>query len=325
MGTKKVVLIVSLFLVALIGIVILVSTLDKSEVDDFSKHEKETVTFGDSSYVQNSTRNYLIFGLDSLDVFKTSGTYFNDNMCDFILILNIDEENRKYTMMEINRDSMVDVIQLNIKGQALKERAFEPIAYSFTQGDGTEKSCINVLNTVCELLYGIKIYYYLAMKMPAINLINNSVGGVTITLDEDQDLTAVDPSWTPGATIHLEGEMAEEFVRARKTVSDGTNVSRMRRQTQYLEAFIEQVALKQEDSSSTLLNAYLEASDYLLTSVDPYAIDELFNTFKDYEYQGTLTPTGRVEYNEKDNALFYIDKDSFDEIVKNLFFNKYEK
>ena len=113
MGTKKVVLIVSLFLVALIGIVILVSTLDKSEVDDFSKHEKETVTFGDSSYVQNSTRNYLIFGLDSLDVFKTSGTYFNDNMCDFILILNIDEENRKYTMMEINRDSMVDVIQLN--------------------------------------------------------------------------------------------------------------------------------------------------------------------------------------------------------------------
>ena len=331
MSPKKVAVIVALSIVALAGLFALIAILDNNHPEEqYTKREKTTVTFDDESYIQNDSKNYLIFGLDDEEVFHDSNSYYNTNMCDFITILNINERNREYSIFEINRDSMVEVIQLNIHQQSMGTTAYKQIAYAFSQGKGTTLSARNVLNTVCKLMYNIKITDYIAMKLPAINIINNSIGGVDITLDDDQDLSAVYPEWTPGATIHLDGDKAEEFVRARKTVSDGTNESRMKRQTQYLEAFIDQVSKEKEksteDSAKLLANAFLEASDYLLTEFSgSMDFDQMFDTFKDYTYLGSFAPEGRVEINENNNALFYIDKSSFDELMKKLFFKKYEK
>ena len=328
MGTKKLVLIITLSVIGLVGFIIFIANLDNifgEKYNDYNKKEKTTVTFDGESYVQNSTSNYLIFGLDSTEEFKSSGSYYNTDMCDFIMILNIDNDNKQYSIFEINRNSMVNVIQLSITGRRLQESSYEQIAYAFNQGDGLIRSCNNVLNTVSELIYNLKIDYYLAMKMPAINIVNDSIGGVDITLNDDQDMSTIDESWTPGAKIHLENGNAEDFVRARSSVGDGTNESRMTRQTQYMEAFIDQVTKRSETSTETLLNAFIAAEEYLLTDVDPYGIDAVFNSIKDYEYMGSFTPEGTIGYNENNNALFYINQTSFDTIVKKLFFKKYEK
>ena len=328
MSPKKVAWIVALSILVLAGLLGLIAFLDRPGKDTHTPHDK-TVTINGEKYIQNNTKNYLIFGIDDDGKFESSGSYYNTNMCDFITILNINNNTKEYALFEINRDSMVDVITLGIKASQRTGTSYRQIAYAFTQGDGLDTSAKNVLNTVCELMYNINIKEYMAMKLPAINIINNSIGGVDITLEDDQDLSAVNPEWTPGANIHLDGDETEEFVRARKTVSDGTNESRMKRQTQYLEAFINQVSKvkeeSSEDSAKLLANAFLEAGDYLKHNIVSADFDEMFDTFKDYKYLGSFTPEGRVEINENNNALFYIDQSSFDELMIKLFFRKNEQ
>ena len=78
---------------------------------------------------------------------------------------------------------------------------------------------------------GESIDFYVAMNMDGISELNDLAGGVTVTLEDD--FSSIDPAMTRGTTLTLHGEQAETFVRSRMTVGDGTNASRMERQSVY--------------------------------------------------------------------------------------------
>ena len=59
-----------------------------------------------------------------------------------------------------------------------------------------EASCENTLNAVENLLEGADIEYYVAMNMDAIGILNDALGGVTVTLEDD--FTAADPTHAAG-------------------------------------------------------------------------------------------------------------------------------
>ena len=103
-------------------------------------------------------------------------------------------------------------------------------------------------------LENIDGYYIINLK--DIEQLNNAVGGVDVTIEED--LTDADPAFTKGATLHLTDEQAYHFLQARMNVSDGTNVARMSRQRTYMNslfASVRQRCLEDSQFAVTLWNA----------------------------------------------------------------------
>ena len=72
------------------------------------------------------------------------------------------------------------------------------------------------------------------MGMDGISKINNALGGVTVTVNED--ITALDPALQKGAKVTLTDAQSEIFVRGRTGIGDQTNSSRMTRQRIYMES-----------------------------------------------------------------------------------------
>ena len=74
------------------------------------------------------------------------------------------------------------------------QRIISDLPYSF--GDGKVTSCQYMVDAVSNLFYGMPINGYVALNMNAVAMINDAVGGVTVTVPED--MTQVDPSFAEG-------------------------------------------------------------------------------------------------------------------------------
>ena len=74
------------------------------------------------------------------------------------------------------------------------------------------------------------------MNVSSIPLLNDEVGGVTVTIEED-GLEVKDPLLKKGSIVHLNGSQAELFVRYRDITKPQTALSRMDRQQQYTGLF----------------------------------------------------------------------------------------
>lgn len=84
-------------------------------------------------------------------------------------------------------------------------------------------SCQYMVDAVSNLFYGMPINGYVALNMNAVAMINDAVGGVTVTVPED--MTQVDPSFAEGAAVTLTGDQALKFTRYRDTEKDFSNNS----------------------------------------------------------------------------------------------------
>jgi LCP family protein required for cell wall assembly len=120
------------------------------------------------------------------------------------------------SILYLNRDTMVQMPVLGLGGkEAGSVRA--QLALAHTYGNGLEESCENTRRTVSDFLNGISIDYYISMRMDAIAMLNDAVGGVTVLVEDD--FSQVDSS-IPKGLVTLRGEQALNFVRSRKDLGD---------------------------------------------------------------------------------------------------------
>ena len=132
----------------------------------------------------------------------------------------------------IPRDTMTDITLTDLSGNVLgKDMQHLNLAYAY--GDGREKSCEYMVEAVSGLLGGLKIEWYLAADMSAIPMLNDEVGGVTVTI-ETEGMEQRDPALVKGETITLKGKQAETFVRFRDIKIGHSALFRMDQQQQYI-------------------------------------------------------------------------------------------
>ena len=186
----------------------------------------------DQMYRQRgSVTTLLLMGIDH-DSDDTPVTSFRSGgQADFLRLLIIDRTENTIIQIPIDRDTLATMTVLGVTGEVSGERTAQ-ICLSHSFGDGKEQSGELTRQAVSNLLLGARIDFYMAMNLDGIAVLNDTLGGISLTLDED--LTVLDPAWKAGTKITLHGETAQTFLRARMEVSDGTNVSRMRRQQQYV-------------------------------------------------------------------------------------------
>lgn len=92
-----------------------------------------------------------------------------------------------------------------------------------------------------------------------------------MTVEVLDDFTGIDETLVKGETVTLMGQQALNYVRIRAGMEDSSNLNRMKRQQQYLEALAEKVQNLGDDFSISAEQISL-LSDYVISDC---SIDEL--------------------------------------------------
>ena len=145
--------------------------------------------------------------------------YHLGGQSDFLLLLVIDHKNQQIHQLQFDRDTMTPIKLVATNGKDAGTRRLQ-LCLAHAYGRTREENNQNTIWAVEKLLGiekaddGAEIDYYISMDISGINKLNELVGGVTVTIPND-DLLALDPTLKGGETIKLTGMQAEYFTRTR--------------------------------------------------------------------------------------------------------------
>ena len=257
----------------------------------------------------------MLMGIDQTGKVESSQSYLNPGAVDMISLIMFDEKNQECRILCLNRDTMLEMPILGIGGKKAGT-AYQQLALSHTYGTGLADSCENTKETVSNFLYGIEIDYYISMNMDAIAILNDAVGGVTVNVTDD--FSHLDPTISMGQ-VKLMGQQAITFVRGRGGVGDQLNVSRMERQKEYLDGFMEAVMSLRDEDVTALYTAYEQAMPYMVTDCSITVLESISSRYGDYPIVEIVSPEGENRKGET-YMEYYVDEDKLDDLILRLFY-----
>lgn len=317
---KKIILLCALFFlfaaIVFSGLHILESTVFNSEEEEQPSGTQELENEETGYFPRQDITTVLLMGIDEEGPVKASEGTTNSAFVDVVALVIFDETNEKIDVININRDTMVEMTSLDENGKR-NGIYYGQLSFAHTFGTGLEDSCENTVRTVSDLLNGARIDYYASVNMGAVPIANDFVGGVTVNVTDD--FSAIDHSITMGECT-LWGDSALTFVRSRKNLGDGLNLSRMERQKEYAYGFINSLKAKFESEGHRFSLSLLDSvNEYLVTDLSAETLLSMSERYKDYEIGDIITPKGEnvqgTMYYE-----FYVDEEDLERIVLDMLY-----
>ena len=233
-------------------------TPDEAAAAELARYEKErpaTLTEG--------ARNILLIGSDTRSG-QENARYGHDagtERSDTVILLHLSTGRRSATAVSIPRDLMVDVPGCHRPGGSRSAPVFTMFNSAFSVGGS---AC--TIRTV-EKLTDIRVDHHVVVDFAGFRDMVDAVDGVEVCLrepidDEDAELRL------PAGRVTLNGEQALGYVRARKTLGDGSDTSRMERQQRFLGALVNKVSGNDVLLNPVKLYPVLDAATSSLTT-DP--------------------------------------------------------
>lgn len=281
--------------------------------------DDKSIVYNGKEYVYNHLiDSYLFIGVDQRETNTTvSSSARNGGQSDFLLLMVIDPVSKTFRRIQIDRDTMAEITVLGILGNPLGTSTLQIcLAHGF--GDGREQSCRFTTEAVQRLLCGVPINGYMSLNMDGITALNDLLGGVTVTLEDD--FSALDPSMTAGTTLTLRGAQAELFVRSRQQIGSGTNAERMRRQEQYLDKATGMIGSRVKDDSAFVGTLFDGLKDYIITDISRGKMINEANKAAKYQDMGTLTLKGEHTTGSDGFVEFHPDEDALIQMVLDIFY-----
>lgn len=273
----------------------------------------KTVTVNGVSYFPRQDIDvFLLMGIDRTGPVEASNSYNNDGEADTVILLIFDQTAEEITVLNLNRDAMVEMPVLGVDGRQTGT-AFGQLALAHTYGTGMKDSCENLRKAVSDLLGGLSIDQYIAVNMDAIALVNDAVGGVTVTVTDDFG------DVLPTGEVTLLGQQAVDFVRLRKDIGDQMNISRMERQSVYMEAFLSTLKEKLSSDGSLPVKMYEAVSPYMVTDCSSTVFSSVMERYSDYALREIVTLQGENVRGEE-FMEFHLDEDALQKDVLRLFY-----
>lgn len=290
----------------------------KSLADDSDQEDRPMIYFNDSWYVlRKDLETVLMMGLDKYDEdLNDKAVYRNNQQTDFMMLLVMDGKAKTYTAIHINRDTMTRIPTLSVDGK-FAGYIDAQLTLAHTYGSGKADSCENAVRAVSEFLYGMEIDHYITITMDAVQILNDSVGGVTVTLEDD--FTFLDPRMETGSTVTLHGSEALGYVRARGALEDSTNLSRMKRQRQFLDSLYTKWQTASEEDSGFAMKTLLGINDYMSSDCTLQQLSDISEQLKDYEFIGIQDIPGEAVKGEK-YMEYYADDAALSEMLVGIFY-----
>lgn len=257
----------------------------------------------------------LVLGLDKNEYPDDSRAYINDMQSDFNLVLVLDKDTNVCTPLLLNRDTMTEITRLGVFGDEAGTYTGQ-LALAHTYGSGGSDSCINAKKVVSKLLGGVTIDHYMSFTMDAVPTVNDAVGGVTVTvLDDFQDSETL----VKGKTVVLKGQEALNYVRGRHGAGDQTNISRMKRQEQYMSALIERLIATAKKDPDLLTELTLSLGDSFQTDYAVNQLQKLADWLLEAKIEDFVTIDGEAKVGQE-FMEFYLDQSSLEKVVNSLFY-----
>lgn len=266
---------------------------------------------------RQDVRTVLLLGVDREGGAVVSGGR-NGGQADFLQLLVTDAERQQLTMLAIDRDTMTPITILGVLGNRSGVREAQ-ICLSHGFGDGGAQSCELTVQAVSNLLLGTAIDAYAAMNMDGISVLNDALGGVTVTLADD--FSALDPAMRQGETLTLRGEQAEIFVRGRRSVGIGTNEARMARQQLYIGQMMSLLDERIHGDKNFMGLLYDELKPYLVTNMSRGAMINQAWAARDYS-RVTLSLAGEHTVGAQGFMEFHADEQALKTLVLELFYEE---
>ena len=270
-----------------------------------------TLTYKGVTYKPNTSIETVLFlGIDDSDQTREGAGIDEGGRSDTMILFIIDKEKEIITPLEINRDTMVNVDIYNNDGEFLYSGQ-EQITMQYSYGRSAKEACNLTKQKVADLLMRTRINNVVSLTMDGIEPSVDAIGGVTLKLQSDA--TDIDPMYTKGAVITLNGKEAFDFVHTRDIEQRGSNIDRMSRQTQFMLALSQTARQK----GSGVINVMEEAAgDYLYEDMSA----DIADCFAKYEVADTvyMLPGESVEGVLHDE--FYVDNEELTSLIIQLFY-----
>lgn len=269
----------------------------------------------------NRVTTLLYAGLDSFDELKKTATYGDKARADSIMLIVLDEVSKKMSVVAINRDTMTEVHRFSRNGDDLGVYVTH-LGYAYTNGDGGEASCENLKTAVSTLFNNLPIDGYMVSNQTSIVMINDLVGGVTVTVPND-DLAAKYPELTTGNVVTLDESNVRAYVQQRDTAVDFSNEGRIERQKSFVLSFMDEFGTMVKEDASSVWDSLEACSDWMQTDITKNKYLSLADAFSNTN----LTPDSYYILEGEDQLgelhdEFYYDEDALQELIIKLFYRE---
>lgn len=249
------------------------------------------ISFGDTDVI-----NILFFGLDQNVERESEYTTFRP---DTIMLVSVNLKTKEIQIISIPRDTYV-----SIYGRSGKDKINSCFYYGSLNADSEDEyfdegvKCLE--GTVSQLLGGIPINYYVEVDMDGVPEIIDTLGGVTVTLDEN---------------IYHDGTLA--YAKGTQTL-DGNAFITLARLRDYTGGDIDRVAMQQKlmlvlfdevTSSSNIMKLpqlISKTFDILTTDLSFKQITTLAFTLKDFNPSNISTDTMPGTYGNLNGISYWI-------------------
>ena len=281
------------------------------------------IRYGDSIYRYNSDIiTFLFLGIDRMDTVKEAKNGMDGGQSDAMFLLVLNPHNKQISIIGINRDTMTDIDVYSKQGSYMGTTKGQ-ICLQHGYGDGLEVSCERTVNAVSGLFYHLPIHGYAAVNMGAIPLINDAIGGVTLTALET--VSYEKGKIKEGQEIHLKGKTAYYYLHNRDLKSFNSAGRRLDRQKQYIKEYFKVAKQVLKDDITLPVKLYNTLSKYMVTDITVDEVSFLATEVSDYSLSedNMYSLKGETQMGEKFEE-FYVDEQALYDLILNVFYEKVE-
>lgn len=264
---------------------------------------------GQRRYYNDEIVNILFLGIDregERDKDQSHATK-NGGNADAIVLASLDTAKGDFFITVIPRDTMANVIMLDGYGNYY-DTVYTNISASHSYGDGGDISCELTTDAVSTLLLGVPVSRYAALAYEGLDALNELIGGLTMTFDEDYSY--IDPAMTQGASVTLTNRQLRLFAGTRDIRQLDSSVQRSNRLLPLCKALFAQCKTETAANPGFPVQAYLAMEQYVTTNLSIEEISYFARTVFSAGLNGDMLSTlqGEVRQGEL-YAEYYADEE----------------
>ena len=259
----------------------------------------------------------LLMGVDSRSKEASEGEFGGSNQSDMNVLAVLDPETRQITLINISRDSMVEMEVLDAQGNS-SGTAKAQLALAYSYGDGGDVSCRLTRDAVSGLFYDLPIHAYASIYLNGIADLVGEIGGVTVN--------ALDTfgEFRQGVDAQLTSYNTESYIRYRDHTVDGNN-QRMERQKQVLMAMAKTMLSRVREKPISALTIYNAVQRNVTTDLNTSSILYLARTAAGMHMnESVLKVQGESVLGEGSHAEYNVDETALYEMILSVFYKPVE-
>ena len=292
----------------------------KSGNDEVYVYQEGDVSYNGHMYRYNKDMlTLLILGIDSNEPapeVNENTNYLEGGQSDAIFLFAMNPHDKTISVVAVNRNTMTDIDMYDENNNYVRT-AKAQLCVQHGYGDGRELSCERAENTVSELLYNLPIHGYVSMRLGAIWLLNDALGGVEGTLPFD----VPEINQSAGTTVRLYGKDAFYFLKYRSLDEFDSASVRLEKDKIYLKAFMNQVFESTKADISYPVKLYQMVKDYIVTDISVDEMSYLASELLGYDFGGVrmYSIPGETVMGEKFEE-FYVNEVGLKEQLLDIFY-----